>query len=100
MYWMIYVWLGVALVAMTVEFITTKMYAIWLIGGALVAMLLCALSVAWYIQLPVFAVVSAALVIFARKPSVKLIEKRIEKQKEERKNEQVQNQEQSNQEEK
>lgn len=63
----IYVWLGISFAAMIVELITCNMFAIWVMASGLVALVLASCSVAWYIQLIVFAVLTAVLILFVRR---------------------------------
>ena len=63
----LYIWLGVTAFALILEFITTDLVSIWFAGGGLVAMLLAGLGVELYIHLPVFIVVSFAMMLCFRK---------------------------------
>ena len=63
----IYVWLGISFAAMIVELITCNMFAIWVMASGLVALILASCSVAWYIQLIVFVVLTALLVLLVRR---------------------------------
>ncbi len=63
----LYIWLGVTALALILEFITTDLVSIWFAGGGLVAMLLAGLGVELYIHLPVFIVVSFAMMLCFRK---------------------------------
>lgn len=63
----IFVWLGISFAAMIVELITRNMFAIWVMASGLVALILASCSVAWYIQLIVFAVLTAVLLLLVRR---------------------------------
>ena len=61
----IYVWLAVTAFALIIEFVTADMVTIWFAGGGLVAMILAACGLEWYVHVPVFIVVSfAAMLVF------------------------------------
>jgi len=64
---MMYVWLGIVVVSLILEFLTTEMITIWFAGGGLVSMILAMLSVEYYVQIPVFIIVSIVLLICFRK---------------------------------
>ena len=66
MLWL-YIWLGVTVVALILEFITNEIVSIWFAGGGFVAMILAACRLPWYIHLPVFIVVSFVLLASFRK---------------------------------
>lgn len=62
-----WIWLALVIVAVVVEIITSDMTSIWFAVGALVALILSIFEeVAWYVQLPVFLVVSFALLLLLR----------------------------------
>lgn len=81
MAWMIYVWLGIALVSLVIEFISTDMVGVWFFVGSIVAMIIYAFSLAWYIQAPVFIAVSLTLLFTVRKSALKLLTKLVERRK-------------------
>lgn len=64
---MMYVWLGIVVVSLILEFLTTEMITIWFAGGGLVSMILAMLSVDYFVQIPVFIIVSTVLLICFRK---------------------------------
>ncbi len=70
MEYMIYVWAGVIAISLIVEFTTQEFVSIWFAASGLVSLILaaCNVSLAW--QIPVFVVVSLALV-FATRPLIK-----------------------------
>ena len=53
--------------ALIFEFVTTDMLSIWFAGGGLVALVLSAVGLEWYIQLPVFFAVSLVLLLVFRR---------------------------------
>ena len=62
----IYVWLAVTAVAMIVEFLTSELVSVWFIGGGIVAIILAAVGLEWYVHLPVFIVLSIILMLCFR----------------------------------
>ena len=68
---MLYVWLGVTVVALVLEFVTSDMISIWFAGGGLVAMILTALGLQYYVQIPAFILVSVILLLCFRKMVMK-----------------------------
>ncbi|MBQ7348545.1 MAG: NfeD family protein [Clostridia bacterium] len=63
----LYIWLFVTAFALIFEFVTTDMLSIWFAGGGLVALVLSAVGLEWYIQLPVFFAVSLVLLLVFRR---------------------------------
>lgn len=62
-----WIWLALLIIAVVVELISTDMTSIWFAVGALVALILAIFpEVAWYVQLPVFLVVSFVLLLALR----------------------------------
>lgn len=74
MVWL-YVWLAVTIIALVVEFLTSDMISIWFAGGGLVAMILAAFKLQWYIHFPVFLVLSFVLLLCFRKSVMKHLDK-------------------------
>lgn len=71
-----WIWLALLIVAVVVELISTDMTSIWFAVGALVALILAIFpEVAWYVQLPVFLVVSFALLLALRPIAKKYLSK-------------------------
>lgn len=72
---MLYVWAAVIAISLIVEFVTQEVVSIWFAGGGLVSLILaaCNVSLAW--QIPVFVVVSIALVLSIRPLIKKFIKK-------------------------
>ena len=71
----IYIWLGVTALALIIEFTTNDMISIWFAGGGLVAMIISAFGVSWYVHLPAFIVLSMVLLLSFRKIVMKYLYK-------------------------
>ena len=71
----IYIWLAVTAFALIIEFLTSEMLSIWFAGGGLVAMVLSAISLPWFIHIPAFIVVSMVLLLSFRKMIIKYFDK-------------------------
>lgn len=69
------IWLIVLAVMIVVEIMTMGLTSIWFAGGALVAALLSALKLPWYIQVAAFLVVSGVLLYFTRPIAMKYFNK-------------------------
>ncbi len=67
----VYIWLGITAMALIIEFITADLLTIWFAGGGLIAMILAACGLEWYIHLPVFIAVSLTLLLCVRKIALK-----------------------------
>lgn len=67
----IYVWIAVTAIALIVELVTSEMVSVWFAGGGVVGLILCAAGLDWYIHLPAFIVVSAALMLCFRSIVIK-----------------------------
>ena len=64
---MIWIWLAVVAVSLIVEFITMDLTSVWFSIAGLVALIMSAVGgIAWEIQLLVFIILSALLLIFVR----------------------------------
>ncbi len=61
-----YFWLGVAIIAVIIEAATYSLVTIWFVGGALFAILLSIFKVPFYIQVILFLISSAFLLIMTR----------------------------------
>lgn len=77
-YWF-YIWVGITALALVIEFITTDLVCVWFVGGGIVAIILSACGLEWYIHLPAFIVVSSVLLISFRKIALKFLLKKEEK---------------------
>lgn len=62
----IIMWLAIFFIAIAVELATTELVSVWFSGGALISLILACFDVDWVIQLIVFVVVSAVLLILTR----------------------------------
>ncbi|MBQ3492822.1 MAG: NfeD family protein [Clostridia bacterium] len=71
----LYVWLGITAVALVIEFITSEMVSIWFAGGGLIAMIISAFGVEWYVHVPVFIALSLTLLLSFRKMALKYLDK-------------------------
>ena len=71
----LYVWLGLTAVALVIEFITSEMVSIWFAGGGLIAMIISAFGVEWYVHVPVFIALSLTLLLSFRKMALKYLDK-------------------------
>ena len=71
----VYIWLAVTAAALVIEFLTTEMVSVWFAGGGLVAMLFAGLDLGWYYHVPVFIVVSFALMLCFRRLVMKKLNK-------------------------
>ena len=53
----LYIWLAVTALSLVIEFITADMVSVWFTGGGIVAMILAACGLGWYVQVPDFIAV-------------------------------------------
>ena len=75
---MIWVWLAVVAVSLIVEFMSWDLTSIWFAVAGLISLILSAIDgIAWEVQLAVFIVISALLLIFVRKICRKLLLKNL-----------------------
>ena len=75
---MIWVWLAVVAVSLIVEFVSWDLTSIWFAVAGLISLILSAIDgICWEVQLAVFIVVSALLLIFVRKICRKLLLKNV-----------------------
>ena len=75
----LYIWLGVTALALILEFITSEMVSIWFVGGGIVAIILSALKLQWYVHVPVFVAISLVLLLSFRPLVLKKLMKDQEK---------------------
>ena len=74
--WMWVIWLCIFVLALVIEASGPEIVSIWFAGGALVSLIISFIEgVPWWIESIVFAVVSAALLIFVRPMLSKLIKR-------------------------
>ena len=69
----VYIWLGVTALALIIEFVTNDIISIWFVGGGLVAMIISAFGVSWYVHVPVFILLSSVLLLSFRKIVLKYL---------------------------
>lgn len=61
------IWLAIFVLALLIEAIGPEIVSVWFAGGAVVSLIISFIpGVEWWVQLIVFAVVSAALLVFCR----------------------------------
>jgi membrane protein implicated in regulation of membrane protease activity len=72
---MIWIWLGVIVLSLAVEFVSFDMVSIWFAAGGIVSLILsaCGASLTW--QLIFFIVVALALLLSLRKIALKYLQK-------------------------
>ena len=71
----IWIWLIIVGLAIVMELFTTELFGVWIALGGLVALILTAFSLEWYIPVSAFLIVSVVLILTARKITLKLINK-------------------------
>ena len=71
----LYVWIIIVVIALAVEFLTDKVVALWFAVGAIIAMIISAFAVVWWVQILAFTLVSVPSLIFLRKFALKLLKK-------------------------
>ncbi|MDD4839650.1 MAG: NfeD family protein [Clostridia bacterium] len=69
--YMIWVWVGILVLSAIIEFATVEMVAIWFSVGAIVGLICALFSAPIWLQIVLFVVVSAALMLFLRTISLK-----------------------------
>jgi membrane protein implicated in regulation of membrane protease activity len=62
----IVIWASVFVIALVVEFSTDQLISIWFCGSSIVALILAIFNVYWWIQIIVFAVLSAILLVLSK----------------------------------
>lgn len=72
----LFIWLGVIVVTLIIEIITVGLTSIWVTGGGLAALVVCALGGHWGLQIVVFFVVAFVLIYFTRPWALKYLESR------------------------
>lgn len=71
--YMVWIWLGVFILTIIFEAITQELVSVWFSIGAIIALILSAFPIQWYIQLVVFAVVSFLLLALTRPLAKKIL---------------------------
>lgn len=64
--YMVWVWLGVIVLAAVLEAITMQLASVWFIGGGILALLVAAISGPIWLQITLFIIVSIVLLVFTR----------------------------------
>lgn len=72
---MIYVWMAVILLCIIVEAGTAALVSIWFLPGALISLILAIANVPLWVQLVVFTVVSAVMLVLSRTVFAKYMNK-------------------------
>ena len=72
----LFLWLGVMVVTIVIEIITVGLTSIWLTGGALAALIVCALGAPCGWQVAVFFAVTFVLIYFTRPWALKHMNKK------------------------
>ncbi len=72
---MMVVWLVVLVLSIVIEIISLGLTSIWFAGGAIVALVMAALSLPFWLQVLVFLLVSVVLMVFTRPIAVKYFNK-------------------------
>lgn len=75
----IYIWLGVIVVSLVIEFITFELVSVWISVGALVAMIMALCGVMPEIQISVAVVLSIVCLLALRKVTLKFLTKNKDK---------------------
>lgn len=75
----VYVYLGITVLALVVEFITTDLISIWFAGGGAVALIVSAFVPMWYVHVPIFVAVSFVLLFVLRKLLLAKLNKNVER---------------------
>ncbi len=75
----LYIWLGVVVITLVVEFLTLDLVSIWIALGAFVAMILAGCKVGFEIQIIVAVVIAVGSILGLRKVALKWLNKSKEK---------------------
>lgn len=70
---LVWVWLGTAIISAVLEFVTMEMVSIWFTFASIVAIILALCGVIWWVQLIVFCVLALGLLLGLRKFSMKYL---------------------------
>ena len=71
----VYIYLAITAIALIVEFCTSELLSIWFAGGGVVAMVLSAFGLAWYVHAPAFVASSFILLFALRRFVLKRLDK-------------------------
>ena len=75
MVWL-WIWLGVVVLALVVEFLTAEMISVWFAASGIVALIMSACGVQEWINIVVFAIISLILILSFRKLALKYLLKK------------------------
>lgn len=70
---MVCVWLAIFVITIIIEASTQDLIAVWFSIGSVIALILSAFPIAWYIQVVIFAVVSVLITLLMRPLAKKLL---------------------------
>lgn len=73
---MIWVWTGIVVFTLIIEFFTSELVSIWFSTAGIVSLMLAIIGVQWYFQVGAFVVVSIILLFALRKFCDDLVKKR------------------------
>lgn len=76
---MIPIWLGITIVAVIIEILTTDLVSIWFAAGGIVSLITCLLGASQMIQIVLFVIVSIFTIIIVRPIAKKYLRTNIEK---------------------
>lgn len=77
---MFWVWLGIIIATILIEFITMELVSMWFTVGAIIPFILSTTNkIGWEIQVSIFVVVTILLIVFLRKSAKKWLIKATEK---------------------
>ncbi len=69
----LYAWLGIGIIALVVELITIGLTSIWIVGGALVALLINVIGGPVWVQILAFFLITFTLLFFTRPWAIKYL---------------------------
>ena len=72
----VYIWLAVIVFSVLIELATTELVSVWFVAGGIIALVLAACGLSWYIHLPVFIGISLIFLICFRKIAMKSLMKK------------------------
>lgn len=73
---MIWVWTGIVIFTLIIEFFTSELVSIWFSSAGIVSLMLAIIGVQWYFQVGAFIVVSVVLLFALRKLCEQLVKER------------------------
>jgi len=72
----IWVWTGIVIFTLIIEFFTSELVSIWFSSAGIVSLMLAIIGVQWYFQVGAFIVVSVVLLFALRKLCEQLVKER------------------------